>query len=725
MAFGNNIRDLKHFLTALCALFVLMASSCGLNDDPPADSGVYDIGNLQGGCELNTENLEKILEQNITADINCLETTLDQFVQFVRRDDPRFIARNDLSQFVDKFFPEERVLIKNILKLVYNLNTLLNRDPQDKINVANLGKIFNIARVVNIHGAPLYSQLEGLTKENYWLRRKEIFNYVELAARDIINTIYVKDPKSEAHLSITDFLEDIIEILELEDDVIDVERIKSFLFIKRLILGGENDILTTEQLIDLLNRGSDLVVLGMDAIFFEGQEFASSTDEYYFYFDVVKELKGQIKTFNDTDLILTKHDILAIIDEFFGDDVDVNNLDKGLRNFKEKFFGGAADQYLYRDINTLLTWAVELSGMLYFNEITYSYFEPQMNSPKAISNLSQPKLENYHLFPKHELKKHWDNFNYITSRYRYFQDDDGKSHYFNYYKRFRSGFQLSSMLRYAITKVVKVYGHYPQGSVHKEADKEDFKTLLNDYKDILVEFDFWPEDLDDFVTDAIVSSDLFMFHSDGNDSGGSEEFTEFAVNALHAYKVSDTVYDELKNHCPLIGEDAASFEISCFREYFLHVFFNKLEYQNYYDKLFEYLKTSGVETVRRYIINVELYSRLEEDPTSPLTKSQLSRFIIILSNLESAYIKFDKDKNGILNRKELDEAYKVFRGLVMSVADLGEGKEKLYKSIFLYLVKHMEIPSPLKLSWFHLFGNKKDITSTRFNISAILSSFSL
>lgn len=728
---GQNLpltrQDLKSFTVLVCALLLTATSliSCGLSDDPPQDSGIYDLGNLQGGCELNTEQLEKILEENIVADLNCLETTLDQFVQFVKREDPRFINRQELGQFVDKFFPEEKELIRNILKLVYNLNTLLNRDPVDKINTENLKKIFEIARVVNREGAPLFSLLEGLTKENYWQRRQDIFQAVEKGARGILGVIVTKDPASNPQLSITDFLTDIKTILELDDTELDIERVSSFLFIKKLLTGGEAETLTANEVIQIFDRASDLVLLGMDAIFYSGKTFNTKGEEYYFYYDIVKELKENLHPFQDTEMILSQKDILEIVDEFLGKDINVSNISRGLSNFKEKFFGGAPDQYLYRDVTTLINWGLEFSGMLYFNEITYEYYRPQMDSKKAIASISFPKIENYHVFPDWMIKKHWDNFRYVTTNYRYFQDDDGKSHFFDYYKRFKSGFQLTSMLRWAVTKVVSVYGHYPEGKRYKEADREDFKKLMNDYRGIIEELDFWPDDLDDFISDALISSDLFMYHSDGNDAGGSEEFTEFAINALHAYSISDKVHTELKKHCPIIDPDTESYEISCFREYFLHVFFNELGYQRYYHNLYQYLQKSGVDVVRRYAINIELYSRLEEDPSSPITKSQMGRFVVILSNLETAYLRFDIDKNGILDRGELDVAYLVFKGLVVSVADLGEGKEKLYKSIFLYLVKNMKVPNPVQLTWFHLFARKKDITATRFNISAILSSFEI
>jgi len=60
---------------------------------------------------------------------------------------------------------------------------------------------------------------------------------------------------------------------------------------------------------------------------------------------------------------------------------------------------------------------------------------------------------------------------------------------------------------------------------------------------------------------------------------------------------------------------------------------------------------------------------------------------------------------------------------VITAGNLGNTPDPIVKSVFLYLVKEMKIPKALQLIWFHLFGNKKDIVATRFNISAILSFF--
>ena len=54
--------------------------------------------------------------------------------------------------------------------------------------------------------------------------------------------------------------------------------------------------------------------------------------------------------------------------------------------------------------------------------------------------------------------------------------------------------------------------------------------------------------------------------------------------------------------------------------------------------------------MRKYLINIELYSRVDPNPEIPISKEDLNRIIVILTNLESAYLRFDIDKDGVLNR---------------------------------------------------------------------------
>ncbi|MCR9206112.1 MAG: hypothetical protein NXH75_16130 [Halobacteriovoraceae bacterium] len=217
----NAIKYLKNLVSSsyvTCPLVAFIMSfsffSCGLGDDAPEDTGIYDLGNLDGGCELKTENLHNILDQDVSKDIDCLKANLDQFVQFVRREDSNFIGRVELNRFTDKFFPDGQEVVGNLLKLVYDVNTLLLRDPKDKISVKNLDRFFKLFYIVNNEGRSLNALFTGLTKENYWGRRMEIFQKVEILAREVLRTI-ISNSSLDPELRIVDFIKELKRVLVL------------------------------------------------------------------------------------------------------------------------------------------------------------------------------------------------------------------------------------------------------------------------------------------------------------------------------------------------------------------------------------------------------------------------------------------------------------------------------------------------------------------------------
>ena len=110
---------------------IIVFNSCGLSDDPMSESNVYDIADLESGCELNTDKLNKILDEDITKDINCLKDNIDQYVQFVRRKDPQYIEESELKQFINKLSP---FFISIVIRYIIKLTCLVLYDKILSIN---------------------------------------------------------------------------------------------------------------------------------------------------------------------------------------------------------------------------------------------------------------------------------------------------------------------------------------------------------------------------------------------------------------------------------------------------------------------------------------------------------------------------------------------------------------------------------------------------------------
>ncbi len=713
-----------NLLSALLLLASLaLFTSCG--DDPLQDQGVLDISDLQQICPIDSKKLEKILDEDVSKEIRCLEENLNQFVTFVKRENPEYVHINELARFVKRFFAEDVADKTNdLLKFVYMLNEVLLKDPNNNLAVANIPLIFEIFYVVNNHGGEIKKQFTNFSDDNkkYWSNRDSVSSALKNASSAIMAVI-TQRPSVGKELNIIDFLEVLKEKLDLNDDQIDIPLIDSYLFLKRLVLGGEKRVLTDKEVEVLFSNLGEIVTLGLDVLYVKHKEFKSPEQKNYFYLDVVKQAQTFFYNFDDRDHIFEFKELADVIERMLDNDWEMDNFATSIANLKDRLIGGARDDYSYADVKVIAGWAQEVFEMLYFNDVTFNHFLTTMQSPKVIETIRRPDLPEYNVFTKDRQKELWNQFEIITLHYRYFQDDDGFLHYYREFKRFRSGFNFTALLRYALTKVVNEYGFIPEGERRKHINKDSVATFMKEVEGAAKEIGLWPNDFDRFVGEAVDGADVFQYQGDGNGFANTEELTEYVSAIMSANKLTGQIHDNLANYCTPIGDEKESYELSCYREHFLHIFFNELGNQKYFAKLYEYVQSVGMSEAQQYLLNLEKYAREIPDESVPLTKVDLNRIVVAFSNVESIYILYDYNNDGWLDRRELDIAFFRFETTIMKVGELDSKTAKYAHSIFLYLIKKLEIPSTIQMAIFHYLTPKKKIKGTRFNIAAILAFF--
>lgn len=702
---------------------MVLFNSCG--DEPLSDQGVLDISDLQEICPIDSKRLEKILDEDVSQEISCLKDNLDQFVTFVKRKNPEYIEIEELKKFVNRFFATEIAEKTNeLLKFVYILNEILLKDPKDNLAVSNIPLLFDIFHVVNNHGAKIKTQFTSFSDDNakYWLNREAVSSTMKEASSALMGVI-TKRASVGKELNIIDFLEELKEILDLNDDQIDIPLIDSYLFIKRLVLGGEKRVLTDKELEVLVTNLGEVVTLGLDVLYVKHKEFEGPTEKNYFYLDIIKEAQTFFYPFEDGAHIFDFKDLADVVEKMLDNDWEMDNFEKSVANLKDRLIGGERNSYSYADVKVIFGWAQEIFEMLYFNDVTFEHYLATMQSPKVIETIRRPDLPEYSIFTKDRQKELWNQFEIITLHYRYFHDDEGFIHYYREFKRFRSGFNFTALLRYALKKVVEEYGFIPEGERRKHINKEAVSTFMKEVEDAAKEIGLWPNDFDRFIGEAVDGADVFQYQGDGNGYANAEELTEYVSAIMASTKLTNKVHDNLANYCTPIGDEAESYELACYREHFLHIFFEELGNQKYFAKLYEYVQSVGMSEAQQYVLNLEKYARIIPEENVPMTKEDLSRLVVAFSNVESIYILYDYNNDGWLDRRELDIAFFRFETTIMKVGELDSKTAKYAHSIFLYLIKKLEIPSTIQMAIFHYLTPKKKIKGTRFNIAAILAFF--
>ncbi|MBT3585638.1 MAG: hypothetical protein HN509_12100, partial [Halobacteriovoraceae bacterium] len=481
----------KYILVRLSIISLLFLSSfsCGVKDEVNPDLEVFDIEEAGAGpnCKFDTAKLAKILEEDIHGEIKCLEANLDNFVKFVRRENPNYISLSELKSFIQRFFPENADKVHKLLGFVFKLNTLLLKDPHESISLANLPLLFELFQIVNIEGQKLSKELKEFNKNTYWENRNTMFAAASALGTKGLDVTKRRKDNETSTLDIPDFLEKIKDLLELTDEQFNIDLIKDYLFAKKLILGGDKNILTSSQFTGLLEKAPSLLITGLDAISISTKEFKTKETEWFFYFDLVNDLRSFFFIQPDSDVIVEQDNLLRIAEKLLDNKYDiVKQMGSSIKKVKPKLIGGDKQFYSYKDAKALIGLAQDFFGAQYFNDITYSHFKRVLDSPLPIINLRNPNLPEYQLFSKSQIKYLWNEFRFVTEHYRYFSDSAGFINFHNTYKRTRKGYSQNTTLRWAFKKLIHAYGSF-RGERRKEVSIDEMRVLLYDIKGILKE----------------------------------------------------------------------------------------------------------------------------------------------------------------------------------------------------------------------------------------------
>ena len=138
------------------------------------------------------------------------------------------------------------------------------------------------------------------------------------------------------------------------------------------------------------------------------------------------------------------------------------DLEEVIINIKSKVISPQSprpEDFLFEDIQTILSWGEEAVERLYFNSATYQNNIELMSSSKPILDIDHEELDEYQICQEQRLFKYWKDFLYITKTYRTFPSKDGLQYFTNDYKRSLHGFNVVSSIRFGIGILIKVYGH--------------------------------------------------------------------------------------------------------------------------------------------------------------------------------------------------------------------------------------------------------------------------
>jgi len=703
---------------------ILFFQGCDFSDKPTKDFEIY---RLKQECHLNTEAFSHFLEQDITGDINCLEINFNQFMAGVVTGDSDGIRQNDLDQFVRKYFTGDIQNIIESLDILFYLNTLLLNDYECRIRRENIKPIFEILRVSNQYLVKIKKIYEEIDDSNALYYRNIIDQLLNQFTASILHIIKDREAGPNVVLNTNHILTQILDHFSenSNNDLV----LKLAPIIKVTLLGGDPDHISYPETLVLVKKAAKLLMVYIDGFYLQKKHFKNINNFYHTQLQAANQLPGLLsQNFRVDDILFTHQQIIDLASEVIEVLEDGKNkklttsfLDKILKTIKPIAVGGVYENYTYKEVLELFKHLSDVLEIRFFNSLTWDYYEKSLvvNAPSfgvtPLPPSHYPGLSREKLYSLHKV------FNIILKQYRFFKKENGLQYYTHDYKRNKASIMEVAYYRWAMGIVGKPYSESNQEIL---ISMKTLERLLWDFRPLLEEFNLWSVYPETFARNTILLGDLFQYQSDGNLLLNVDEASEYFILVVNAVTVKNEVTKEMLKVCEFGSDiDNPAFHVSCFRNNLTTILFEKLGYQEYMPKLYDYFINAGPEVFRNYLYKVEYFARDIPDENIPLGSRDLTLILGALLNIESTFIRFDTDKNNIINPAELcPPAFGVYKKAIIDLVHQNDPEidvSGFEKSIFLYLVKKMEIPTKFQLAIYHVSGGKK-FNSHRANIGAIL-----
>lgn len=368
----------------LLLLCIFTLASCGyFSDDVVENAEIYSSDSLSGGCEINTDELSQILEKDVGNEIDCLESNLDKFAKYVKRDQSDAITDEELASFIRRFFEEHASMIVGSIQLMFEVNGLVLKDESTSLRTENIGLLFDLIKVANKR---LYSLMKLVDGENnskgdvdVRVRAVEVKNELKALTNQVNILMDQAEGDSPSSLNLRDFLEKIKNQFEI--NIFEDELLEAFFSLKKLFLGGDREILTREELYHFLDITPDLGAVSYTLYYADADDLGGNEELYSLYQEQVSILESHIYSHKRDEEIISESSVQSLINKFLPEEgitfgksdsektITREDVIKLSLSLKENILGraGQIEFYSFQEVkNFIKVMSSALSGLSFY-----------------------------------------------------------------------------------------------------------------------------------------------------------------------------------------------------------------------------------------------------------------------------------------------------------------------------------------------------------------------
>ena len=701
------------FIVLLLSLLTL--SSCGDLFEKKVVKAGLESGRFNIKCELNFDNFSNILKQNISEDLDCLEDSLNIFISIEELGRGGKLSRVALINYLKNNEPDTTTETVNLINSVFTVSHLITGEDPDFISKENVSKILDFARTLNVNASDVYPHTFGSNKPANLALHRIHRDRVERAVWKIKTSLLsIYKPDRGTDIDRVDLLSLITNFLG-PGDTETLEKIQGMLFVKKLILGGEEEILTHPEVGLLFNNITDLSLLLLDGIRYEKLVLKQE--------DLLQlansDLQMVSKIVFDHNLGDRKDEPLFHMDQLIdGIDRFIENEDSRIGKYralvkeaKKILTKKPADTILDdeelsfvtgTDFQRIINHGLNITyrGISFHTMYNSAVLNPIVSKDVAIS-LDPKKFELN--FP--HLKNDLVEFCRIASTYRFMKGTYEVGNYSTKYYRNAEAFVEISSFEYLIKEFFRAYG----SSLSMDVDQ--ITAIMKKFEPELIDIGLlYPRRYKSTSETIALLGSLFQYQSDDNKVLDVDEATEFAISLMTAIKAQNKMYDFYKEkNCEI--DQFGRVEPNCFKQNFYQGLCKN--YRPYFPRFFEYLGANSnlgcnqnfnSQKNQVYLLNSIQAARTchvypDDNQEIWYAKGDIMSTLLAMMHIETTIIRWDKNLNNYMDSDEVMDAYAIYKpaitGMLPEIKPPFNKKwlvDFLTEKVYLWLVKYEEAP---------------------------------
>jgi hypothetical protein len=255
--------------------------------------------------------------------------------------------------------------------------------------------------------------------------------------------------------------------------------------------------------------------------------------------------------------------------------------------------------------------------------------------------------------------------------------------------------------------------------------QDQIKSFFQDAHDLGVDMQLLEPKDDNLWQTSFSESNMFMVSALNDDFMSYSEVFDYLSYLLGGGKMSERMYSDAKENCAHIGIDGfnrPTMDINCFRGRYGQKF------ASVHLELPWWVKTqadAGVGGWPAMEQSLEAAARTGGFSQDPISTSDITRMTMVMQYIESLYVRFDGDRNGLIDYNEAQKALPLFKALLASAS--GFTSDRKINALFMYILKYGKPPTSIvdkiyfQLIWLSSQSKWEAVTADRLKLLNVIA----